>query len=134
MNSNGLSEEIKGVVYDDVGNEYAAFKSEHLGMGHFIMYYQPGRAYYAVCTNQKGVSKRINLPEAVQNAVSLKTIWDRNYLRVTLAKSAGFNLPSQTYLVAHIRGAVIYSQPWDDVRGFLTFTKDFFLQVSCIFY
>ena len=126
LNSNGLSEEIKGVVYDDVGNEYAAFKSEHLGMGHFIMYYQPGRAYYAVCTNQKGVSKRINLPEAVQNAVSLKTIWDRNYLRVTLAKSAGFNLPSQTYLVAHIRGAVIYSQPWDDVRGFLTFTKDFF--------
>lgn len=126
LNANGLSEEVSGVIYDDTGKEYVTFRSEHLGMGHFMMYYQPGRTYHAVCTNRKGVSKRFNLPEAVPDAVSLKTLWDRNYLRVTLSKPTGVTLPFQAYLVAHIRGAVIYSEPWDEARGFLTFEKDYF--------
>ena len=125
LNANGMSENITGIVYDDIGNKCVTFESEHLGMGSFLMFYQPGRTYHAVCTNYKGISKRFELPVAVSNAVSLKMLWDNNYLRVALAQSVEASLSSKTYLVAHVRGVVIYSQPWDEVRGFLNFSRDF---------
>lgn len=126
LNANGISEYIKGTVYDDVGNKCATFESTHLGMGSFLMFYQPGRTYHAICTNEKGISKRFELPVAISNAVSLKMLWDNNYLRVALAQPRGFSLSSKTYLIAHVRGVVIYSQPWDETRSFLNFSKDFF--------
>ncbi|WP_321480023.1 MG2 domain-containing protein [uncultured Bacteroides sp.] len=125
-NENGLSEEIKGQIFDDQGNAYTTFESLHLGMGRFRMYYLPGKKYYAICTNKNNVSKRFDLPEASENSVSLKTTWHNNILRITLAKSPGHKLPPQTQLIAHIRGAVIYAQPWNDKVGYLNFEKDFF--------
>lgn len=125
-NENGLSEEIKGQIFDDQGDTYTTFESLHLGMGSFRMYYLPGRKYHAICTNKENVSKRFDLPEASENSVSLKTAWNNNILRVTLTKSPDYKLPLQTQLIAHIRGAVIYAQPWDDKIGHLNFEKDFF--------
>lgn len=125
-NENGLSEEIKGQIFDEQGDVYTTFESSHLGMGSFRMYYLPGKKYHAICTNRENVSKRFDLPEASENSVSLKTTWNNNILRVALTKSPDYKLPPQTQLIAHIRGAVIYAQPWDDIIGRLNFEKDFF--------
>ncbi|MBK5720337.1 TonB-dependent receptor [Dysgonomonas sp. Marseille-P4677] len=126
INSEGLSEDIKGQVFDDLGQPYTSFESSHLGMGHFRMYYSPGRKYHAICTNKDNVSKRFELPDALDKAVSLKTFWNNNFLRITLAKSPDYRLPVQTKLIAHIKGAVIYEQLWDDKKEYLTFERDFF--------
>lgn len=126
INTDGLSEEIKGVVYDDQDQVFGSFETTHLGMGSFRMYYSPGRKYYAVCTNKENISKRFDLPEPSKDVVSLKTIWDRDNLRVTLTKSPDFVLPQQMQLIAHIRGAVIYEQPWNEKQGYIVFKKDFF--------
>ncbi len=125
-NENGLSEEIKGQIFDEQGDVYTTFESSHLGMGSFRMYYLPGKKYHAICTNRENVSKRFDLPEASENSVSLKAAWNNNILRVTLTKSPDYKLPPQTQLIAHIRGAVIYAQPWDDKIGRLNFENDFF--------
>lgn len=125
-NENGLSEEIKGQVFDEQGNTYATFKSVHLGMGSFRMYYMPGKKYYAVCTNHANVSKRFEMPVASKNTVSLKTMWNDKLLRVTLSKSPDYKLSPQVCLVAHIRGVVLYAQPWNDSLSYLNFEKDFF--------
>ena len=126
MNQNGLSEEIKGQVFDEQGNAYANFESVHLGMGSFRMYYMSGKKYYAVCTNRANVSKRFEMPVASENTVSLKTMWNDKLLRVTLSKSPDYKLSPQACLVAHIRGVVLYAQPWNDSLGYLNFEKDFF--------
>lgn len=126
INSNGLSDDISGQIYDDQGNECGNFESLHLGMGSFRMYYSPGRKYHAICVNKQNISKRFDLPELTNNLVSLQTIWNNNNLRVTLAKSPTCKLESQLQLIAHIRGAVIYSQPWNDEQGYLEFDRDYF--------
>jgi hypothetical protein len=126
INANGLSEEIQGQVFDDQGNECAKFKSFHLGMGSFRMFYLPGRKYHAVCTNSKNVSKRFDLPEASGDALSLKTVWHNDKLRVTLIKSPETALQSPMQLVAHIRGVVIYAQAWDEKQSYMLFERNFF--------
>lgn len=125
LKKNGLHENVKGTIYDDTGQECASFGSGNLGMGHFRMHYLPGRTYYAVCTNEKNVSKRFGLPAPEPGTVALKAHWSDGNLRLTLSRSSDGMLPSGMHLVAHIRGAVLYSQPWNDKRGYL-FEKDFF--------
>jgi hypothetical protein len=125
VNSRGLSEDIQGQIYDDQGNVCAGFESFHLGMGSFRMYYSPGRKYHAICTNKENVSKRFDLPGASGDVVSLKTAWYNDRLRVTLIQSPDYALPAQIQLIAHIRGAVIYAQPWDEKQGYILFERDF---------
>lgn len=123
---NGLHENIKGTVFDDTGKECASFGSSSLGMGQFRLYYFPERTYYAVCTNEQNISKRFTLPAAEPNAVTLKTVWDNGKLRLTLNRPSDYILHPDLSLVAHLRGVVLYSQPWDEKRSYISFDKNFF--------
>ncbi|WP_423127510.1 hypothetical protein [Gaoshiqia sp. Z1-71] len=125
LKKNGLHENVKGTVYDDTGKEWAHFESLHLGMGQFRMHYLQGRAYHVVCTNEENISKRFGLPAPESNTMALKAQWSGGNLRLTLSSPSDYVLPQGLHLVAHIRGAVLYSQPWTDTRGYL-FEKDFF--------
>lgn len=126
MNANGHSEHVTGVVYDDTGTACATFESEHLGMGSFRMYYHPERTYYAVCTNRNNISHRFEVPQAQSAGCALKVIKGRNDIRVAVSRTAGFMLPENIQLVAHVRGIVLYSEPWNDQRGYVVFDPDFF--------
>jgi len=126
LNTSGLSEDIKGQVFDDQNQLCTEFESTHLGMGRFNMYYSPGKKYHIVCTNNENVTKRFNLPEPIDNAVSLKTSWELNKLFVKVLKSPNYQLQPKTQLIAHIRGIPIYIEPWDDNKEYLIFEKDFF--------
>ena len=126
MDADGLSTEIEGQVLDDEGQVCADFKSLHLGMGSFRMYYAPGKKYHAVCTDGTGVSKRFELPEPSPDAISLNTLWAKNHLRVSLSKSPDTALGTSLMLVAHLRGIVLYAQPWDGKQPYVDFEKDFF--------
>lgn len=126
INTSGLSEDIKGQVFDDQNRLCTDFESTHLGMGIFNMYYSPGKKYYAICTNKENLSKRFNLPEPSDSAVSLKTVWEHDKLYVKLIKSPNYQLQAQTQLIAHIRGVPIYAESWDANKDYLVFNKDFF--------
>ncbi len=126
LKKNGLHEKVKGTVYDDTGQECASFESGDLGMGQFRMYYFPERTYYAVCTNEQNISKRFPLPVAEPDKIALKANWDKGKLRLSLLKSQDYAMPPNVSLVAHLRGVVLYAQPWDETRGYLSFEKDFF--------
>lgn len=126
IDADGLSTEVEGQVFDEEGQVCADFKSQHLGMGSFRMYYVPGKKYHAVCSDGTGVSKRFDLPEPSPDAISLNTLWSRDYLRVSLSKSPDTPLGTSLTLVAHLRGIVLYAQPWDDKQNYVDFEKDFF--------
>jgi len=126
INTSGLSEDVKGQVFDDQNQLCTEFESTHLGMGSFNMYFSPGKKYYAICTNKENVSKRFNLPEPSDSAVSLKTVWEHDKLYIKLIKSPNYKLQSQTQLIAHIRGIPVYAELWDDNKDHLIFNKDFF--------
>lgn len=126
INTSGLSEEVKGQVFDEQNQLCTEFESAHLGMGTFNMHYSPGKKYYVVCTNKDNVSKRFNLPDPSDSAVSLKTVWEHNKLYVRVLKSPNFKLQPQTQLIAHIRGVPVYAEPWDETKDYLVFDNDFF--------
>lgn len=125
IDANGLSTEIEGNVIDEEGQVCADFKSTHLGMGSFRMFYVPGKKYHAVCKDKAGVSRQFELPEPASDAISLNTLWTKTHLRVSLSKSPETELNSSLMLVAHIRGFVLYAQPWDGRHGHIDFEKDF---------
>lgn len=125
LKKNGIHENIKGTVFDDTGAEWAHFESSHLGMGQFRMHYLPDRTYHVVCTNKENISRRFNLPLPEAHAVALKTHWREGSLSLTLSHSPNYTFPAGIRLIAHIRGAVLFSQPWGESPGFL-FEKDFF--------
>lgn len=126
INTSGLSEDIKGKVFDNQNQLCAEFESTHLGMGSFNMYYSPGKKYHVICTNKDNVSKSFNLPEPSDNAVSLKTVWENNKLYVQVLKSPDYKLQPQTQLIAHVRGVPVYIEPWDDTKDHIDFDNDFF--------
>lgn len=126
LNTHGRSEEVKGEVFDDQQQLCARFESTHLGTGRFKLSYALGRKYYAQCTNKENLSKRFDLPEPSENAVSLKTVWEDNKLLVRVLKSPDFNIPPQTQLIVHMRGIPLYVEPWDEKKSCIAFEKDFF--------
>ena len=126
INTSGLSEDVKGQVFDDQNQLCTEFESTHLGMGSFNMFYSQGKKYHVICTNKENVSKRFDLPEPADSAVSLKTVWERNKLYVKVLKSPNYKLLPQTQLIAHIRGVPVYMKSWDDTKDYLVFEKDFF--------
>lgn len=125
IDADGLSTDVEGRVLDEEGEVCAHFKSSHLGMGSFRMYYVPGKRYHVVCSDETGASKRFELPKPSSDAISLNTLWAKNYLRVSLSKSPDTRCDS-LMLVVHLRGIILYAQPWDDKQTHLDFEKDYF--------
>ena len=126
VGTNGLSKEIKGTVVDENNQECANFSTLHLGMGFFRMHYEKGKRYHAICIDDSGKSLEFDLPMAKSEAIAINTAWTNKKLRVSIAKSEETTLPPSMMLVAHIRGVVLYAQPWDANSNFLDFDEDFF--------
>jgi len=112
MKSNGLTTDISGKVYDQTGKEIKEFKSEHLGMGSFPFLAEKGKTYYAICKNDKGKTKRFDLPVAVDYgyALSVNKVKDKMY--VSVLKPAETTQNDELYLLAHTRGMVHFADRW----------------------
>ena len=125
MKSNGQAANITGVLYDQTGAELQKFESQHLGMGNFPLPAVRGNTYYAVCENDKGQSKRFDLPAAIDRGYALKInrLADRIY--VSTMRPAGFPKPGRSdlindtpadsllYILGHIRGKVYFADQWN---------------------
>ncbi|MDR1886506.1 MAG: TonB-dependent receptor plug domain-containing protein [Prevotellaceae bacterium] len=111
LNSNGLSEDVSGEVFDDKGNPIVTFQSIYKGMGSFSFFPEKGQKYQAVCKNKAGNEKRFQLPASKADACVLKTNWSKNKLYITLLKGREFR-EQPLNLFIHVRGMVIFSGKW----------------------
>jgi hypothetical protein len=109
MKSNGQATHISGMVYDRKGNEILSFKSEHLGMGRFMLYTEKGNTYYSVCQNDKGQSKRFELPASINRGYALTVSSYGDDIHVSVLKTAEFTQNNDLYLLAHTRGVVQFA-------------------------
>ena len=109
------------------------FQKPAFGYGEFSDVLCSRKKYHAVCSDGTGVSKRFDLPEPSPDAISLNTLWSRDYLRVSLSKSPDTPLGTSLTLVAHLRGIVLYAQPGMINKIMLTLKKTFFRRASFIF-
>ena len=113
LNSNGKSVNITGVVYDHTGNEMQRFETEHSGMGGFRLLAEKGKNYYAVCQNDKGQSKRFDLPAAVSRGYALAVTQSNDSICVSVLKPKESTRSEDIYLLAHTRGMVHFAHFFD---------------------
>jgi len=112
MKSNGQADDITGMIYDQSGNEIRQIKS-FLGMGNFLHFSEKGKTYYLICENIKGQSKRFDLPATVNQGYGLVVSQTKNVLHITTIQPAESLQNDEMYLLAHTRGKIHFSIPWD---------------------
>jgi hypothetical protein len=133
LGSNGLSEDVEVNVFDDSGTAILNSRTSINGMGAFQLTVQAGRKYYAECINSKNRTKRFDLPQAVNNYCGIKLKWAGDKLYASVVKSADYSRTGKLYMLAHIRGAVIYCQEWDSANDYVLFEKSMLPSGVCHF-
>ena len=113
MKSNGQACSLSGMIYDQSDSVVERFKTDYLGMGNFMLLAEKGNAYYAVCQNDKGQTKRFDLPAAVERGYALSVGLTKNLIGVTILQPAETVQKDTLYLLAHTRGEVHFAGLWD---------------------
>ncbi|MDL2231802.1 TonB-dependent receptor plug domain-containing protein [Porphyromonadaceae bacterium OttesenSCG-928-L07] len=126
LNTNGLSEKVRGQIMDNSGNVVQNIQSVHKGMGVFSFIPEKGKSYYAVCQNSQNQSKRFELPVAQTKAYSISTIWKGETLLVAVKTPAGVQVPSSLKLVVHSRGIPQYIAEWNASKEYIALDKTMF--------
>lgn len=123
LNTDGLGEDVAGVVMTEKGDTVTTFRSQHLGMGAFMMYSNAGEKYHAVCRSGKGVEKRFELPPASPSHVSLKTKWLKERLYIDVSGTPSVDMPTPLYVIAHCRGSIGYMEQWDGAKDHIVMSR-----------
>lgn len=125
LNSEGLSEDISGIVVNEKGDTISNFESRHKGMGFFL--FQSSNLtdkYYAICKNAKGMEKRYELPTGSSNTIALQVQQQKERTYISVNKSADVSEDKPLYLILQCRGVVLSATQWDYTKEFIMLTKD----------
>ena len=124
LKSNGMAEVITGRIVSASGDTITTFKSNHLGMSFLFIIPEASMTYYAFCTNEKGIQKKFELPPAQPDALSLKTLWSKGMLTVSVNHSPNIQLTQPLYLIMHCRGVPLYNDVWNNNSQYLQFPQE----------
>ena len=125
-NSKGQATEVSGAIYNQNNIQVNTFESDRLGMGRFSFIAQKGETYYALCANDKGKSKRFDLPAALDHGYALSVDPYKEHFYVSLLRPAECTQNEELYLLAHVRGIVYYAGLWDNVKNLAVIPKEMF--------
>ena len=126
LKSNGRATDISGIIYDQSGVEIQKISSDYLGMGCFSFTAEKGKSYYAVCENDKGQSKRFDLPAAIDKGYALSVNRSADRIYVTVLQPAKSTQNNELYLLAHTRGKVHLAMLWDNDKNRVDLPKEQF--------
>ncbi len=108
VGDDGLSREISGYVVDRYNKQIVAFKSEHAGMGTFMLKPAPGNTYTAV-VKFKGNEKRIEIPKVNDKGFILSVTQNEDDVIVNINASAGLLQSGTIALVGQANNTVQYA-------------------------
>jgi len=126
MQRDGTEIDVNGIVFDSRGNEMGQFKADVRGMGQFMLTPEKGETYYAVCTTDKGQSKRFDLPAAKETGHALSASWFRDRLMVNVLQPESQKTGDTLCLIVHTRGVVQDVRIWANTSEPIVYPKDFF--------
>ena len=124
MKSDGQATHIAGILYDQDGNEVRHVQSDYLGMGRFPHLAEKGKSYYLVCENEKGASKRFDLPAVVERGFALSVQQSKDKIYIAALKPAKFTTNEALYLLAHTRGNIHFVELWDHNKNTVIIEKE----------
>ncbi len=121
LNARGLPENARISVIDSAGREVTRVETVHDGMGWFFLTADQSEAHSAVCTNDRGLEKRYELPRSRDGIFTLSTEKSVDTLFVSLLKSSDITEKNNLFLLLHTRGIIHYARPWDNDFSTISF-------------
>lgn len=106
IDSSGLGIDVTGIVTDQDGNQVTTLRSQHLGMGIFTIFAQPGAVYQATISTSDGLEKTFTLPTPNAEAAVLHLDATRSDGIIT-ATAATAHEDGQYRLIVAQRGQLI---------------------------
>lgn len=125
IRSDGLDEAVNVDVLNSSGDTISSGVTSVRGMGVLTLFAVPDESYTAICWNNAGTVKKIALPAVSAKAQVLKVDNFKGELRVTINSGSEADVDS-LFLVAHVRGAIVYANWLDLSRPFLRFDQRIF--------
>jgi len=105
IGQDGKHLDVEGNIYNSKGKKLVGFKSEHLGMGSFMLLPRAGESYYAVL---KGNEKKYRLSELRPSGFSMM-VNNKKPEGIELLINASTDLiNTDYYIVAQMRGIIFY--------------------------
>ena len=123
LTSAGMPEKVTGQILDSAGNIYASLESAHDGMGKFYLTADEAIKCYALCTNEKGLEKRFELPPVRRGVYSLNTETSGDTVFISILRSADIADMQELFLVLHTRGIIHYAEQWDSNYSTVSFDR-----------
>ena len=108
-NSNGLGEDITGVILDSDGQEVNKLQSSHVGMGNFVMNPQPGKTYTAKIRFKDGSEKTFELPKALPRGYIISAVNNAENIQVKIMMSQDMLNKGELKLVTQHNGNVYFA-------------------------
>jgi len=124
LNSEGFGEDIEGIVINMRGDTLGEFKSEHMGMGTYLLNSASDSVFYAICKNKDGLTKKYQLPIASSDRLALQVnlAKDRFMLSVKTPYDKPLNERS-LYIVVQCRGQLFSVFKWNNGKPFVALPK-----------
>ena len=108
LRSDGFSEKINLVLYDEDDNSVTSTHSFHAGLGQFLFTPRPGVSYYVICENESGMQKRFDIPLSHDDAISLVVYKRSDEYSLFINSPDTFEKRDDYLLLLHFGGFPIY--------------------------
>lgn len=122
VSQTGHGKALSMEVLDDRDSVIATASTVYDGLGSFIFTAQPGRTYRARCKDKYGTLKEEKLPSALQEGMGIQVETNDSTFAVSL-RATQQSQSDTVYLLAHVRGAILYLAPWQSGRQTYVFDK-----------
>lgn len=122
----GHGADIQITITDSKGEAVAKANTLYNGMGSFVFTPAEGEEYTAQCSNKYDLVQSILLPQPQAETFSLKVEPVKEYFKVSVQSGSKADPAARLYLVAHVRGAIVYADIWGDKEKPIAFGRDMF--------
>jgi TonB-dependent SusC/RagA subfamily outer membrane receptor len=109
VGADGLSREVSGYIIDKNNQQLATFKTEHAGMGSFMLQPDMGNTYTAVVKYPGGNERRLQLPRVAQQGYVLSATQDETNIAVKIKVTGNALRRGNILLVAQANNVVQYA-------------------------
>jgi len=124
IQSDGLSTDITGNLFDDKDVKVCDFKSTHLGMGKFYFLPDSTKKYYALIENKGGEKKRFELPPVKQNTYLLTASIRNKKIFIAIKSDISVQGSDSLILLGHSRGTVFFKSSVTSSKTLYTFNEN----------
>lgn len=122
----GHGADVQITITDSRGEVVATANTLYEGMGSFVFTPVEGEEYTARCTNKYSLVQSVVLPQSQAETFSLKVEQAKDYFMVSVQSASKADPAAPLYLVAHVRGAIVFADAWGDKEKPLAFGREMF--------